>query len=74
VNRADIDALAEQWINGNREHVIKALAALDGVFAALAGAYLYHEMPDEYNRGVFARMLQAAQDKAQPKRTRKPKS
>lgn len=63
MNRADIDALAEQWQNGNRAHVINALSALDGVFAALAGAYLYHEMPDDYNRGIFARMLQSAQEK-----------
>lgn len=60
MHRSDIDALADQWTNGNRETVIAALSVLDGPFAALAGAYLYHEMPDEYNRGVLARMLQRA--------------
>lgn len=63
MHRSDIDALADQWKNGNRATVIEALSALDGVFSALAGAYLYHEMPDEFNRGIFARMLQAAGEK-----------
>lgn len=67
MNRSDIDALAERWKAGKegRETVIKALSALDGPFAALAGAYLYHEMPDDWNRGIFARMLQAACEKRQ---------
>jgi hypothetical protein len=63
LHRSDIDNLAESWLNGNHAHVIEVLGSLPGVLAALAGAYLYHEMPDEYNRGVFARMLQAAHDK-----------
>lgn len=69
MNRSDVDALAETWMSGKdgRESVIKALSVLDGPFAALAGAYLYHEMPDDWNRGIFARMLQATCEKTPAK-------
>lgn len=64
--RGNVDALAESWRNGNRSTVIKALSVLDGPFAALMAAYLHHEFADEYDRGVFARLLQRACDEHKP--------
>lgn len=61
--RAFVDALLENWLNGNRKDVIARLAALHPLHAARAAALLYADLAHEggsNDQGIFGRLLQGA--------------